>query len=73
MPKKILAICSNFYKTVKQKRGPSDAITEVVLAYEVAQYSFSDLSINYVAINKHSEKLPPQLYWIKMKIYYGLQ
>ena len=23
---------------------------------------------NYVAIDKHLEKLPPQFYWIKMKI-----
>ena len=28
------------------------------------------LSINYVAINKVLEKLPPQLYYIKMKIFY---
>ena len=28
------------------------------------------LSINYVAINKDCEKLPPQLYQIKMKICY---
>ena len=28
------------------------------------------LSINYVAKNKVLEKLPPQLYWIKMKICY---
>ena len=28
------------------------------------------LSINYVAINKDLEKLPRQLYWIKMKICY---
>ena len=29
-----------------------------------------NLSINYVAINKDLEKLPLQLYYIKMKIYY---
>ena len=29
---------------------------------------FQGLSINYVAINNDLEKLPPQLYWIKMKI-----
>ena len=28
------------------------------------------LSINYVTINKNLEKLPPQLYQIKMKIWY---
>ena len=30
-----------FAQTVEQKRGPYDATTEVVLAYEVARYSFS--------------------------------
>ena len=28
------------------------------------------LSINYVAKNKVLEQLPPQLYWVKMKICY---
>ena len=28
------------------------------------------LSINYVAINKDLEKLPPQLYYRKMKIFH---
>ena len=28
------------------------------------------LSINYIAKNKVLEKLPPQLYWIKMNICY---
>ena len=26
------------------------------------------LSVNYIAINKDLDKLPPQLYWIKTKI-----
>ena len=30
------------------------------------------LSINYVAINKDLEKLPPQLYQIRVKIYYDI-
>ena len=34
------------------------------------QYLPASLSINYVAINKDLEKLPPQLYSIKMKICY---
>ena len=41
----------------------------------MARYSFQgqnlpSLSINYVAINKDLEKLPTQLYSIKMKICY---
>ena len=32
---------------------------------------FPSLSINYVAINKDLKKLPPQLYYIKMKICYN--
>ena len=42
---------------------------------KMAPYSFvfqgqylPNLSINYIAINKQLEKLPPQLYEIKMKI-----
>ena len=31
---------------------------------------FSSLSKNYVVINRDLEKLPPQLYWINMKICY---
>ena len=31
---KILASCPNFYETVEKKRGPYDATTWAVLAYE---------------------------------------
>ena len=34
LPNKILASCPNFYETVETKRGPYDAITKAVLAYE---------------------------------------
>jgi len=69
LPKKILASCLNFYETVEKKRGPYDATTKAVLAYEgvkVARYcnSFSgsippNFEHNYVAIDKHLEQLLP--------------
>ena len=34
LPKKIPPSCPNFYETVEKKRGPYDATTWAVLAYE---------------------------------------
>ena len=48
--------------------GYSDSLRWLDTVFQ-GQY-FPSLSINYVAINKHLEKLPPQLYEIKMKICY---
>ena len=65
LPKKILPVAQIFRKSRKEMR--------VVLQQhrpswhmKLARYGFSwsipSLSINYVAINKHLEKLRPQLY-----------
>ena len=45
------------------------------IMFKVARWGFqgqylSSLSKNYVVINRDLEKLPPQLYWINMKICY---
>ena len=66
LPKKNLTSCP---LRVEKKRGP---YCNIVMPYwhywhmEVARDSFSwsipSLRINYVAINKHLEKLPPHLY-----------
>ena len=72
MPKKFSQVAQIF------TQGPYDATAQVVLAYESASIQFFRVNILlylprlehklYVAINKHLEKLPPQLYYIKMKI-----
>ena len=54
---KIIASYLNFYKTVEQRRGPMQWLHTVFQGQ-----CLPTLSINYVAINKHLEKLPPQLY-----------
>ena len=42
LPKKILASCPNFYKTVEKKRGPYDSATyRPYWHMKVARYSFS--------------------------------
>ena len=59
---KNLASCPNFYERVEKKLQQHRPSWHM----KVARYSFSgsipSLSINYVAINKHLEKLRPQLY-----------
>ena len=68
---KMFASCLNFYKTVEQKRAPMQQHRphwHMKMAHTVFQGQYlPKLSMNYVAINKHLEKLPPQLHWIKMK------
>ena len=63
LPKKNLTSCPKFYERVEKKRRPYyNNIGHTGIIMKVARYSFSgsipSLSINYVTINKHLEKLP---------------
>ena len=61
LPKKITQVAQIFTK--ESKRNESHiATTQAVLARYGFSGSIRSLSINYVAINKHLEKLRPQLY-----------
>ena len=71
---KILASCPNFYKNSRKETraipcnniGHTGRWKWLDTVFQ-GQYRPS-LSINYVAINEHLKKLPPQMYEIKRKI-----
>ena len=72
---KFFASYPNFYETVvyERKRGPYDATTQRTLAYEGGQIQFFRVNTSKFErkLCRHKqtflEKLPPQLYQIKMK------
>ena len=73
LPKKFLQVAQIFTKQPKRNEGHTMQQHRPYWHMKVPRYSFQgqnlpSLSINYVAINKHLEKLPPQLYQKKMKI-----
>ena len=72
LPKTFLLVAQSFTKQSKRNEGRCNNIGRTGIwkwldTVFQGQY-LPSLSINYVAINKHLEKLPPQLYEIKMKI-----
>ena len=67
---KILASCPNFYtRAIRCNNIGRTGIRKCLNTVFQGQYIPAKLEHKlYVAINKHLEKLPPQLYQIKMKI-----
>ena len=70
MPKKFSQVAQIFTKrTVDKKRGLYGATTLAVLTYGGGSITVTVFQEhNYVAIDKHLEKLPPHFYYIKMKV-----
>ena len=64
LPKKFSQVAQIFTKrTVDKKRGPYGATTLAVLTYGGGSITVTVFQEhNYVAIDKHLEKLPPQFY-----------
>ena len=76
---KILASCPNFYKTDEQKRGPYDATTWAVLAYESGSIQFFRVNTCEVffehRLRHHKQtfrKIATTVVLDKMKICYDL-